>query len=691
MTTVFSPARHRAALTLASAIVLFLGACVAAVPATGQELDPGRTPPVWLVPHGDTVRVQVALVPPAFRGFHVERSAAGGEWERITTEPVTPRRDPVDFLTELGSDVPRLRVRTRTDSDAALVRRLRAPGLAGTFYSLLVPSVARALGRSFDDPGVTAGGTYRYRVVFVDGAGAETGETREGSVTVSPSEVAAPTGVTVTPPEEGAAGPVVSWSYPEYRGDPSDVVMGFHVYRVAGDGEANEGRRMTLIPVARDDVNGLRWRDTATVVGERYNYAVRPVDLLGRPGPLSSPTQYTAVSGAPLAPPASLRTEPGESTVRLAWAASRSDGVAGYRIQRTTGPDVPFEDVSGVLPAGDTTWVDEAVAGGVTYTYRMVSERTSGSSSRPGPLAQATPLDTTPPPPVQVLAGSVVDRSIQVNWTPPEDPGLAGYHVYVGAVDGPMVRATSSLRPDPGYRIDGPGGAGLVPGETYRIRVTAQDLVGNESEWAEVTVALPDDVPPGPPSSVTAESPRGREVTLTFNPSPALDVAFYRVTRTRTDAGSPTGGNAVRVLADSLPAQGRRLVRDGDVESGRSYRYAVVAVDRAGNRSEATVHEVRVADAEPPPAPNFVQAAVRPGGVLVAWERVLAEDLAGYAVERSRTPTGPWAPVSDPVSSDVLQLTDIDGSAGLFYRVRARDRSGNESLPSAPARAGGAP
>ncbi len=86
-------------------------------------------------------------------------------------------------------------------------------------------------------------------------------------------------------------------------------------------------------------------------------------------------------------------------------------------------------------------------------------------------------------------------------------------------------------------------------------------------------------------------------------------------------------------------------------------------------------------DFTPPPAPRAASARLVAGTVEVRWERVVASELAGYNVYRATLPTGVYTRLT-PVPLTGLAFADSTGRAGLFYRVRAVDRSGNESAAS---------
>lgn len=661
--------------------VAFLGGS----PAAAQVQAPG----LWLLAHDDSVTAQLSRVPAGFQGFHLYRAGDDGDFQRITEVPVRPIRDPNRFLVLLGEDGPVLQDRTRSATEPELVRRLQSNPVVASLYSYLFPSVAGVLGRRFTDAEVEAGATYRYRAVLVDAAGQETSDVREATVTVSDVLPGTPSGGGA---EVGDNRVLLTWDYPDYRGDPQDFTVGFHVYRA--DAGSDLFVRRTRSPVTRDDTADPSWEDLDVVNGAGYSYRVRAVDLLGREGAPSAAVQVTPADPDPPAAPGSVRTFPGEGMVRVAWLVSPETDVVGYRVERAAGLDQSWDTLNArLVEAQEPIWDDSTATGGVQLFYRVVAVDAAGRESRPSNPVAATAFDNRPPAAPGDLAAEVTDRVASLSWTAPGDEDVVGYHVYRGEGEDVMVRLTPEPVTGTTFRDAGPDGAGLNPGGRYRLRVTALDALANESEPAVLSVAVPDDEAPAAPSSLDVANPTGREARVRWNASPSLDVAAYVLTRARVSGpGSAEGtvpGAGVPARADTVAAGDRFLLRQGDLVPGDSYRFSVVAVDSAGNVSPPARVDFVFRDGTPPPAPAFLQARDSAEGVVVIWERVVADDLAGYRILRSDLPTGRFEPVSGLLDTGgQLRFVDPGGQAGAWYRVEAEDTSGNAAA-SAPTRAGG--
>jgi fibronectin type 3 domain-containing protein len=166
---------------------------------------------------------------------------------------------------------------------------------------------------------------------------------------------------------------------------------------------------------------------------------------------------------------------------------------------------------------------------------------------------------------------------IEVSWKVDEDPDVVGYHLYrrdahSRAFGGPVARPTR----DSDSFFD----RTVTVGETYIYSVTAivsrQPLI--ESAITEVReVDYRDRFPPPVPGSLVALAEDGR-VRVVWEDSDAPDLAGYVVSRRSGD------GDWVRLTGE--PQGGTEYV-DTDVTAGVTYDYRVVAVDGAGNESDA--------------------------------------------------------------------------------------------------------
>lgn len=114
----------------------------------------------------------------------------------------------------------------------------------------------------------------------------------------------------------------------------------------------------------------LEYFDGDWYPGSNYWYKLRAKDCAGNEGPWAStlPDQYVATLLKSFT--ASLK----EAAIELAWTLSVFDGNGGFAVSRADGEGADFSEIpaADISRAGlDFTFVDETVAGGESYRYRV--------------------------------------------------------------------------------------------------------------------------------------------------------------------------------------------------------------------------------------------------------------------------------------------------------------------------------
>lgn len=652
-----------------------LGLTLSVSVATSLAAQEPTRPPLQLVPQGDTVFVYVD-VPADAGGFVVYRAPAGETMARITAEPVRREREPAMAAGILGSDLPMVMQALRASDEAELLRRLRSDRFGAAVLSMLSRNVATVLGRLYVDAGLLPGATYEYRIVFTDAAGREGERGLTARVLVRDPTLPPPVQARSVARDREA---VVGWSYARYRGEQSDIVIGFRVYRA--EGPTAPFRRLTGTPVLRNDAAPLVYRDRDVRNGASYRYQVTAVDLLGRESAPSGAGSASPMDRTPPAAPVGLAVRNGDGTVLVTWRLSPEADVVGYQVERSTGLNAPYTRLTTrPLPTDTPILTDSTVSGGRPYFYRVLAVDSAGNISEPSTAITALPVDRTPPQPPTGVTATVRTRRLTMRWAGSPSRDVRGYFVYRGESADRMGRLHSvPLEGALQFADSGFGDSGLAPGRHYLVRVTAVDSAFNESAPASVEVTVPDDEPPSPPGAFVARGVLGRYVELQWTASGALDVRSYVVTRS---------SGAERPVQVGAADRDERSLRDTAVVRGQTYVYRLVAVDSAGNRSPEVSDSLAFGDPTPPASPRFAAARATAAGVEVTWERVASTDLVGYVVYRSTLPTGTYERVTPrPVTE--LQFVDPAGRAGHFYVVRAMDASHNESGPSPVAQVSG--
>ena len=126
---------------------------------------------------------------------------------------------------------------------------------------------------------------------------------------------------------------------------------------------------------------------------------------------------------------------------------------------------------------------------------------------------------------------------------------------------------------------------------------------------------------------------------------------------------------------------------DGDVQSGTTYSYKIESSLLFQGEmiagSESSPVSVRVVDTAPPPAVTGVTVIASASDYRVFWDRVSADDLAGYRVYRRIDGQEKALRVGELEATSTLFVdTEAPTDKKVFYAVTAFDTEGNEGEQS---------
>ncbi len=219
--------------------------------------------------------------------------------------------------------------------------------------------------------------------------------------------------------------------------------------------------------------------------------------------------------------------------------------------------------------------------------YAVISVRRGGQRSPLSNIVALTP-DVAPGAPTFQPADPEEGR-VCLEWLPPEGDVLGrpvqvgGYNVYRRIL--PQEEYDAPLNPKPiaglSYVDAGaPYGAPML----YTVRaILAKNPKIEGLPAEELAVIYRDIYPPPAPSRLDALSEAER-VRLVWTPVDAADLAGYLVFR-----ADPGGGPPALLTKEPVTDP---FYADETVRPGQRYRYAVVSVDRAGNRSKPSPEAV---------------------------------------------------------------------------------------------------
>jgi len=254
-------------------------------------------------------------------------------------------------------------------------------------------------------------------------------------------------------------------------------------------------------------------------------------------------------------------------------------------------------------------------------------------------------------PPVDVANVSSIDKlndesgTVVLSWTPSSSADTAGYRVYANA---------SLLKQVVGASATGTEVGGLANGTTTRLKVTAYDILGNESPGSYVDANPIDDVLP----------------VITINGIAAS--RFYRSNITPQVTVTDAGGTVTwDVTLNGSPFTIAPIAVDG------SYTLSVSAVDQAGNHATKsvsfTIDTVPPTLTVTPVTTSVIQPVATLTGTVEEGAGLNVSSASAAIVGTATYPgSGSW---SCPVSNLAPGLTT--------FTVTAIDAAGNITVKSA--------
>ena len=298
--------------------------------------------------------------------------------------------------------------------------------------------------------------------------------------------------------------------------------------------------------------------------------------------PLSSPESVPATGGAGGVvgvPPALPQPSTGEA------AGSTSETAEGATAPAAAAPSQP---AAGGTPAAQAPPPKPSPTVTRVYVVRGITKK-----GHPGtPSARIVVPIVPPPPPPSNVSADFNETSVTIKWSPPETAATSQapltYNVYAfakpepSAASGGIVSVQPPLNPQPVETLALEHG-GAEPGKEQCFVVRTVESIAStriESEpSAPVCVTPIDRFPPAPPTGLAVVATTGA-VNLIWDANQEPDVAGYLVLR----GESP--GDTLQPLTPE-PIRETRF-RDTTARAGVRYVYAIVAVDRTGNRSPAS-------------------------------------------------------------------------------------------------------
>ena len=328
---------------------------------------------------------------------------------------------------------------------------------------------------TFNNTGLTAATTYRFRVRANDAAGNLSAYTSIVNATTLTADTTAPTQPTGLTATAGSATQVnLSWT-------ASTDAVGVTGYRI----ERCTGATCTTYAQIGTTTTAVTYSDTGLTATTTYRYRVRATDAAGNLSAYSSvvnATTLTADTTAPTAPTNPAAAATSTTQINVTWTASTDNvGVIGYRIERCTGAScTTFAQIA--TPAS-SPFADSGLTAATTYRYRIRAADAAGNLSAYSGIVNATtvtPDTQVPTAPTGLTATVVSSTQVSVGWTASTDNvGVTGY-----LIERCLGAGCSSFTQVATQATTSYSDTGLVASTSYSYRIRATDAAANLSSYS---------------------------------------------------------------------------------------------------------------------------------------------------------------------------------------------------------------
>ncbi len=539
--------------------------------------------------------------------------------------------------------------------------------LAGAVFGLKAATdtaFGRAMGLRFIDSSAGSG-PVSYRLTALDASG-RTGAVMQ-SITVDGTRMTAlPEQIRDLKVSQENEAIRLSWSAPTQNKDIP--VIAYSIERSAGAAKEILTPQPLLIGSKSDKQPAPAFVDQKPPAEAELVYAVSTVDFFGR-NSAATQVRIFIPDKAALMPPTEVIAKAGDGRVDLSWKRNSSQFTTGYIVERAMLYDGPYENLTPKgLKRDEEKFRDKAVMGGSQYYYRVRSVDPRGNVGHPSEPSMAQPQSEDRSPAPENLKAEVGNTRIRLTWEPVKFP-VAGYFVY-RQTDGSeqWTQFNERLTPEARYDIS----FGEHNGAKFSFRITAVGFDSKESKPSrQVDVILPDNLAPNVPL-IRAASGAGGKAAIDFVPAnPEQDTYQFLILRSGSDKEPGV------VLGDPLPSNARRF-EDPFVDAGQEYWYRIVALDRAGNRSDLSrpvVVQIGTPEIPTPKRPELKLATSPFRHVTISFDpppfglSVIVQSRKGSAQD--------WKTVTGPVS-DIKEAADPNpGDKGkAVYRIVYRTANG---------------
>ena len=610
---------------------------------------------------GDVIAVkwfsQYFLYP---EGVHVYRRVAGGDWERITEQPLmidayTAAEEAAREELEFFNAVLKEPSQGIFQEDILLLQFV--------LQGILDNDFALHAGIYYEDAAVTKGQSYQYRVVQLRrGTEVEIGISEEITA-AEPAPLAPVQQLTVVQEDRHVT---FDW-IPE-----EDRFFGVNIYKKEGDDpEKLLNENPLVVSMIEDSVGNLTYpspmfKEDRLKQNTRYVYRVVGVDYFGQETLPSPPITVDFKDITPPNAPETLLAKGDSMKVHLDWNYEETEVIGGFKVYRSVLSDGPYESILPELLPRDARHFTDTLSLPGPYYYYITAVDLNGNEAKSF-TTFAEVQDVKPPLPPQGFTIQADSGLISLHWDANTEPDLGGYFIYrTSQSDAGSHYVPLNAEPQKANSYYDTLAGNIRSSFFYYI--VAADTSYNRSMPSErLSAKMPDLLPPEKPF-LKSISQADDYIELVWIRNVDNDLMGYDLYK-RPEGMDSLAGKKVNLNAidrEAFRFRDRNWAQDGTMD------YYLVAYDSAGNRSRPSNVLVNYRE-DAPQTEGTIELEVkyhkRKKQNRLSWSASTDEALLGYVLFRGESAEG-CRPYTGLIKT--TEYTDkVNPKEKQYYQIRA--------------------
>lgn len=363
---------------------------------------------------------------------------------------------------------------------------------------------------------------------------------------------------------------------------------------------------------------GIYFEDAEVIIGKSYTYKLVQSDTQTQVS-----ISKAVVVGDALPAPTDVKAKQIKEQVQLAWEVN--DEYFGYNVYKNE-VKINSEPIMANAVNGKYTvnYTEENLKPG-NYNYTIKGVSFLNNETKPSTAVTVVFKDATPPSAVKDFKATRNNLEVQLTWKPSSDTDIKGYQVYKSTDLGKtFVKITKETVLEAKFtEIIEKGISGTLQ---YKVEVVDENW--NTTLSMPTAVFVPDTNAPEKPNDLKGTPERGK-ITLNWRANMEKDLAGYRIYR-----GLQDDDENEMLLLNVTPQTNTIFVDTFYEKAGTKFIYKVAAIDKSFNESEKALVWVQLPDVIPPSAPFLKEGKIDNGQIVLNWEPLRTDAIAGYEVYR---------------------------------------------------------